>query len=59
MNNEKEPGKSLPYEKPKLRTISLVAEEVLGITCKQSFGQPSGKMTRGCGSVYCAITSGS
>ena len=32
----------LPYEKPSLRTISLIAEEVLGVGCKLPAGAPPG-----------------
>ena len=36
------------YEKPKLRIIELVAEEVLGIGCK-TWGSGSGVMGSPCG----------
>jgi len=32
--SEQLPDKRLPYEKPVLRSISLVAEQVLGVGCK-------------------------
>jgi hypothetical protein len=35
-------GSRLPYEKPSLRTISLIAEEVLGVGCKLPAGAPPG-----------------
>ena len=35
MNIEKETGKKQPYEKPRLRTIELAAQEVLAGNCKQ------------------------
>lgn len=37
MPTERDDGKR-PYEKPLLRTIELVAEEVLGIGCKLEDG---------------------
>jgi hypothetical protein len=54
MNNKKEPGDKLPYEKPRLRTINLVADEVLGVKCKTALGDPTGKRNQGgCGVVSC------
>lgn len=44
-----------PYEKPKLRTIELVAEEVLGIGCKMAGGGPNYGLSTNCGlSMTCA-----
>jgi hypothetical protein len=37
MDNEAE-KKNQPYEKPRLRVIELIAEEVLGIGCKTAAG---------------------
>ena len=48
----------LPYEKPRLRTIPLVAEEVLAVKCKQNLGAP-GKIKKGCGNIACVTTGGS
>jgi hypothetical protein len=48
----------LPYEKPRLRTIPLVAEEVLAVRCKQALGAP-GKNKKGCGNISCITTGGS
>ena len=36
-DNKKKPGKK-PYQKPKLRTIELVADEVLAVGCKVQSG---------------------
>lgn len=58
MDGEKESNKRLPYEKPRLRTISLVAEEVLAVNCKQFTGAP-GKNTKGCGATSCSNAAGS
>lgn len=58
MDSGKEPNKRLPYEKPKLRIISLVAEEVLAINCKQASGAP-GRLGRTCGNNACRTTGGS
>ena len=33
-DNENEIKSKQPYEKPKLRTIELAAEEVMGVGCK-------------------------
>jgi hypothetical protein len=33
---EQPPAERLPYEKPTLRSISLIAEEVLGLDCKKT-----------------------
>ncbi len=58
MDNQKKTFNRLPYAKPRLRIISLVAEEVLAITCKQVKGSP-GMLTRGCGHGTCRSTGGS
>jgi len=50
--------KKLPYEKPTLRVISLVAEEVLAVNCKADVGAP-GKFGLGCGNYSCAGYGGS
>jgi len=46
MDVERTPGQKQPYEKPVLRTIELVAEEVLAYGCKlgtpkAGYGRPS------------------
>jgi hypothetical protein len=52
VNNKKESGDKLPYDKPRLRTINLVADEVLGVKCKLSIGDPTGKKNHGgCGTI--------
>lgn len=44
---DKEKGK-LAYEKPRLRTIELAAEEVLGLGCKTDSGDTAGLGGNGC-----------
>ncbi|MBA4374506.1 MAG: hypothetical protein C0402_16775 [Thermodesulfovibrio sp.] len=46
------------YEKPRLRTIELAAEEVLGIGCKIAPGHPSG-VGGNCSSALCSTNIGS
>jgi len=58
MDNQKKSVDRLPYAKPRLRIITLVAEEVLAVTCKQATGAP-GKINRGCGSSQCRTAGGS
>jgi hypothetical protein len=58
MVDNKKGSNKLPYEKPGLRMISLLADEVLAVKCKQSPGSP-GRLTRGCGNQNCSITTGS
>lgn len=59
MESSNEPDKRLPYEKPRLRVISLVAEEVLSINCKLESGNPMGQGGNGCGFQYCQGYGGS
>ena len=40
MSQEQEKVSRKAYEKPRLRTIPLVAEEVLAINCKTAHGAP-------------------
>lgn len=42
------------YEKPRIRTIELAAEEVLGIGCKSSAGTANPMNPIGCIAVPCA-----
>jgi len=49
----------IPYEKPKLRIISLQAEEVLSVGCKHAVGSPVGRAGHGCGNGHCSFTLGS
>jgi hypothetical protein len=54
MTHEKKIKTKPLYEKPKLRTIPLVAEEVLAINCKTSSGSP-GKIASRCGFAPCSV----
>jgi hypothetical protein len=47
------------YEKPRLRVIELVAEEVLSTGCKSRFGDPKGVAGSGCLTGMCSSTIGS
>jgi hypothetical protein len=51
---EQEKVSRKPYEKPRLRTIPLVAEEVLAISCKTAYGAP-GKKNGQCGFAPCSV----
>jgi hypothetical protein len=46
--------KKQSYEKPGLRAISLVAEEVLGIACKRVKGAPGALGGKKCGITPCS-----
>jgi hypothetical protein len=46
-----------PYEKPELRTVSLVAEEVMAVGCK--LGRGAGPFGSNCQSVPCNVNRGS
>jgi len=51
-----------PYEKPVLRSISLVADQVLGVGCKRITGatsNPTGTPQLGCLANLCRATIGS
>ena len=54
MTEKKEGSSKQPYEKPRLRTISLAAEEVLALNCKGSAGAP-GKNGNVCGVAPCSV----
>lgn len=58
-DKDKEMDGKLPYEKPRLRIISLLAEEVLSVGCKHTFGSPAGRAGHGCGFASCSVTLGS
>jgi hypothetical protein len=58
VDNCKASDDKLPYEKPRLIIIPLVAEEVLAVKCKQAIGAP-GKNTWGCGNFNCMSSTGS
>jgi hypothetical protein len=54
MIRENEKATKKLYEKPRLRTIPLVAEEVLAINCKTASGAP-GKNGGRCGFAPCSV----
>lgn len=58
MDKEKVSGNKPDYEKPKLRTIELLAEEVLSIGCKTAPGAP-GQAVSTCTTGVCSVTPGS
>jgi hypothetical protein len=59
MDNQKKSVDRLPYAKPRLRIITLVAEEVLAINCKQATGAGMVKNGKGCGHPSCRAAGGS
>jgi hypothetical protein len=59
MENRKQEEDKQTYEKPKLRVIELSAEEILGVGCKTSFGDPSGASGNGCLTGVCSSATGS
>lgn len=55
MKYENEKKSKLPYEKPRLRTIPLAADEVLAVNCKMLPGSPGKDVGGGrCGISPCA-----
>ena len=58
VDNKEKPRDRLPYEKPRLRIITLVAEEVLATFCKQVTGTPGPYGFR-CGNNKCRASGGS
>jgi hypothetical protein len=56
MTHEKEEKSKVLYEKPRLRTIPLVADEVLAVSCKTASGAP-GKSSPSfkCGFSPCSV----
>jgi len=54
MPHKKDQTPKLPYGKPRLRKIPLVAEEVLAINCKTAAGAP-GKNGSRCGFAPCSV----
>jgi hypothetical protein len=57
---EQAPEERQPYEKPVLRSISLVTDQVLGVNCKRSIQNASGSGDPlGCVNNYCSSTQGS
>lgn len=59
MQHKQAKEKKDPYEKPKLRIIELSAEEVLGVGCKTSGGDPKGIAGNGCLTGVCSSRTGS
>jgi hypothetical protein len=58
VDSKKGSDNKLPYEKPRLRMISLLADEVLAVKCKQAVGSP-GMAVFGCGNKNCSLSTGS
>ncbi|HAM50350.1 MAG TPA: hypothetical protein DCP92_06505 [Nitrospiraceae bacterium] len=54
MTKKPEKMSKRPYEKPRLRGIALVAEEVLAVSCKVASGA-SGKNGGHCGFSPCSV----
>jgi hypothetical protein len=54
MTRKQENTGKQPYERPRLRTIPLVAEEVLAVSCKVAPGSP-GKNGNRCGFAPCSV----
>jgi hypothetical protein len=57
-NKKNATEKKQAYEKPKLRTIELLAEEVMGVGCKIAPGAP-GQAVSTCTTGVCLLTPGS
>jgi len=47
------------YEKPRLRTIELAADEILAVGCKVLQGQTGKESPIGCGTAACQLKPGS
>jgi len=54
MTQEQEKTSRAPYEKPRLRTIPLAAEEVLAVGCKTASGAPGKHLGGRCGYAPCS-----
>ena len=54
MTEKREQEVKRPYEKPRLRSIPLVAEEVLAVGCKMAHGAP-GRTGGHCGFAPCSV----
>lgn len=54
---QQQPLEKKPYDKPKLRTIELKAEEVLGTGCKMTITYPAsgGGLSPGCAVNSCTV----
>lgn len=59
MSPKNEEQRKQVYEKPKIRSIELAAEEVLGIGCKSSYSDPKGVAGNGCLTGVCSRSTGS
>jgi hypothetical protein len=59
MPHDKKEEEKRTYEKPKLRTIELAAEEVLTVGCKTRFLDPKGAGGNGCLNGVCSKSIGS
>jgi hypothetical protein len=59
MQPDKEDKNKQAYEKPKLRSIELAAEETLAVGCKIAPGRPGQSSPIGCGTAACSLKSGS
>lgn len=55
MPHKKEKQSKLLYEKPRLRTIPLIAEEVLAVNCKTANGAPGKHFGGHCGHAPCSV----
>jgi hypothetical protein len=51
--NEKDKNRQ-SYEKPKLRTIELAAEEILAVGCKTAPTDPGQSQPAGCLAIVCS-----
>jgi hypothetical protein len=56
MSDKAEVNEKQPYEKPRLRPIELVAEEMLAVSCKKIRGGPGGIAGARCGITPCKGT---
>lgn len=59
MQSHKKYKNKKSYEKPKLRTIELAAEEILALGCKIAQGQAGRDSPIGCGTAACQLKPGS
>lgn len=59
MHEEKKINSNRKYEKPRLRTIELAAEEVLSLGCKVAPAAPGQASPVGCATIACSLSTGS
>ena len=59
MQSYKKEKNKQAYEKPRLRTIELAAEEILALGCKVAPGQAGKDTAIGCGTAACQLKPGS